>query len=140
LDIPGMGLESLSDFERAWQEHGETILTGYLQVMAGSRPYGLYAVGKIPVPPLLQKPYPDDTGRQIGTTTYFDAHCYGACDEGELDHLRSLGLVDAAEERKARQRLKEHGPRQLYSWCPSPLGDTRHAEVGHYPGTGRGDS
>lgn len=130
LDIPGLGLESATDFQLAWREHGEEILTGYANTMPGSRPFGLYATGQTPMPAVVVAPYQHDMGRRIGQQVFFDAHCYGHADEDELGHLLALGLVDAAEERLARRRFKEHGCRQLYSHRPTTAGVSHDAEVG----------
>jgi hypothetical protein len=135
LDIPGMGLESATDFEIAWREYGGEILRDYINVMPGSRPFGLYATGHIPAPTITVAPYGHDMGRRIGNTVYHDARCYGHADEHELAHLLTLGLVNADEARLARRRLKEHGCRQLYSHRPTTAGDTHRAEVGTHPGT-----
>ena len=130
LDIDGMGLESASDFQLAWREHGEEILAGYANTMPGSRPFGLYATGQLPMPELIAKPYPHDLGRRIGERVFFDSHCYGHADEPELAHLVALGLVDTDEERLARRRLKKNGCRQLYSHRPTTAGVSHYGEVG----------
>jgi hypothetical protein len=130
LDIPGMGLASATDFEISWREYGGEILPSYIDVMPGSRPFGCYATGQIPMPAVVVDPYQHDLGRRIGERVFFDARCYGHADEPELAHLLALGLVGAAEERLARRRLKEHGCRQLYSQRPTPAGVSHHAEAG----------
>jgi hypothetical protein len=132
LDIPGMGLESATDFEISWREHGGEILSSYISTMPGSRPFGLYATGHIPAPTITIEPYGHDLGRRIGERVFFDAHCYGHADEPELAHLLALGLVNADEARLARRRLKEHGCRQRYSHRPTPAGVSHNAEVGTY--------
>jgi hypothetical protein len=130
LDIVGMGLASATDFEISWREHGNTILRDYIDVMPGSRPFGLYATGHIPAPAITVAPYGHDLGRRIGERVFFDARCYGHADEPELVHLVALGVVGPDEARLARRRLKEHGCRQLYSHRPTPAGVSHHAEAG----------
>jgi hypothetical protein len=119
LDIPGMGLETLADFEIAWREHGEFILREYVAVMPGSRPFALYVVGTIPVPPVVVAPYRDDAGRRIGERVFHDSHCYGHAGADEVAHLVALGIVSADEERAARRRIAEHGTRQRYDYRPA---------------------
>jgi hypothetical protein len=119
LRIDGMGLDSLEEFRAAWADHGAAILPAWIAAMPGSRPFALYVVGTIPVPPVVVTPYRDDAGRQIGERIFFEAHVHGAGDEGELSHLLALDLVDADEERAARRRLAAHGSRCLYQWIGS---------------------
>jgi hypothetical protein len=119
LQIPGMGLDSLPDFERAWDDHGATILPAWIAAMPGSRPFAAYVVGSIAAPPVVERPYPDDGGRAIGGRLFHEARVHGAGDEGELAHLVALGLVDAAEARAARRRIAAHGPKCLYEWVGS---------------------
>ena len=121
LDVAGLGLESPADFETAWREHGESILQDYAAVMPGSRPFGLYVIGRIPAPPLIVEPYQHDMGRRIGERVFHDGRCYGHADAAELEHLVGLGLVDADEEHAARRRIAEHGIRQRYQHQPAAL-------------------
>lgn len=116
LAIPGAGFDSQRDFDTGWQEYRETILPAWIRAMPGSRPFGCYVCGEIPLPPLVVDPYPHDDGRRIGSVVYHNAHCYGTGDVDELDHLVARGIVDADEERAGRQRIDEHGTRLLYSW------------------------
>jgi len=116
LAIPRAGFDSQRDFDTGWQEYRETILPAWILTMPGSRPFGCYVCGEIPLPPLVEKPYPHDAGRQIGSTTYHDARCYGIGDVAELDHLVARGFVDADEEHAARRRIDQHGTKLLYSW------------------------
>ena len=129
LQIPGMGLDSLPDFERAWDDHGATILPAWIAAMPGSRPFAAYVVGSIAAPPVVERPYPDDGGRAIGGRLFHEARVHGAGDEGELAHLVALGLVDAAEARAARRRIAAHGPKCLYRWTGSAAGDDTAAKI-----------
>lgn len=116
LAIPGAGFDSQRDFDTGWQEYRETILPAWIRAMPGSRPFGCYVCGEIPLPPLVVDPYPHDTGRRIGNTAYHDARCYGIGDVDELEYLVARGIVGVDEERAGRQRIDEHGTRLLYSW------------------------
>lgn len=119
LQIPGMGLSTLEEFQTAWADHGATILPAWLLSMPGARPFAMYVTGAIPAPPVVVAPYPDDGGRAIGGRLFHEARVHGAGDEGELAHLVALGLVDAAEAHAARRRIAAHGPKCLYEWVGS---------------------
>jgi hypothetical protein len=116
LAIPGVGFDDQRDFDSAWRQYRDTILPAWIAQVPGSRPFGAYVTGEIPLPPLVVDPHPHDAGRQIGSTTYYDARCYGIGDVDELEYLVEIGVVDPDEERAGRQRIDEHGTRCLYSW------------------------
>jgi len=116
LDIPGVGFDDQHDFDSAWRQYRDMILPAWVAQMPGSRPFGCYVTGEIPLPAIVVKPYRDAAGRRIGNTVYHDARCYGAGDVDELEHLVEIGVVAPDEERAGRQRIKQHGSRCLYSW------------------------
>jgi hypothetical protein len=116
LDIPGVGFDGQHDFDTAWRQYRDAILPAWIEAMPGSRPFGCYVCGEIPLPPIVVDPYPHDEGRRIGNTTYHDARVYGIGDVDELEHLVEHGVVDADEEHAARRRIDENGTRCCYSW------------------------
>jgi hypothetical protein len=118
-----MGLATGRDFRSAWAQYRELIIPAWISQMPGARPFAAYSCQEIPVPPIVQSPYPSDTGRGIEGVVFYEAHAYGIGDEPELEHLLRLGIVDAGEERAARKRIDEHGSACLYQWISQPSGD-----------------
>lgn len=127
LDIGGLSFTARAEWELAWEAYCELLLPRYIAAMPGSRPFAAYVCGEIAMPPVVVDPYLHDRGRMIGTTAYHDAYCYGIADQPELEHLIHLGLVGAGEERAARKRIDEHGPRSLYRFVSKDTHRSDHA-------------
>jgi hypothetical protein len=124
LEIGGLSFATEREFALAWEAHRDRLLPAYVEAMPGSRPFGCYATGEIATPPIVEKPYPSDTGRRIGRVVFHDAHCHGIGGEPELEHLVRLGLVDAGEARAAHRRIAATDSRCLYRFTSI---DTRGA-------------
>jgi hypothetical protein len=139
LCIAGMGLDTAQEFRSAWAQYRELILPAWAAQMPGSRPFAAYVCQEIPAPPIVQSPYPSDTGRGIGGVVFYEAHAYGIGDEPELEYLLRLGLIDADEELAARQRIDKHGSACLYQWISQPAGDA-HATARDFRLPGSDDS
>lgn len=135
LEIGGLGFTTFDEFETAWRSYRETILPAYIKAMPGSRPFGAYVTGEIPLPPIVVDSYRQDRGRRIGSTAYHDGRCYGHADVGELEHLIRIGLVDVREDRAARKRIDEHGCRSLYNF----VSKENHQGVAHADSDHAGD-
>lgn len=117
--LPGTGFQTLDALRSCWKRHGERILPHYLRQLPGTRPFALWALGELPLPPLKFEPAPYSLRVTIGGTTiyspwhYFgsktgdDGHyCAGAA-WGEFQYLRGLGIVDDAEARRAEKRIDD---------------------------------
>lgn len=97
-------LQSQTAFRRLWDRWGDEIADRWIEAFPGSRPLGLYLVGKIELPawqseyPALRHPV------VIGGEIVIEDRSWH-CGEIELDHLDALGLVSASERRLAVDRL-----------------------------------
>lgn len=107
-------LRTLDDWQRHWARWRDTIMPKALEHRPGLRPFACYVTGEIParpveiVPPLshgwfkLYVPASDGTGAW---------HCQypEPYMRREVDYLRDLGVVDAAEYRRWRAWRKRGG-------------------------------
>jgi hypothetical protein len=116
LNVAGWALTSRGEFADAWEAHGELLLPAYIAAMPGSRPFALYVIGEIPMPPIIEAPRQYGRRRQIDGVVFHESSTYGIGDEPELEHLVGLGIVDAREARAARKRINEHGSRSRYDF------------------------
>ena len=97
-------LRSRAEFSRLWTRWGEELTRRWTEAYPGSRPLGLYLVGRIEPPawrhewPALRHPV-----RIGGEVVIEDRAWHGR--EAELEHLVDLGLVDADEHEAALERL-----------------------------------
>jgi len=97
-------LQSKAGFARLWSRWGVEITRRWIAAYPGSRPLGLYLVGRIEPPawrhewPALRHPVAIE-----GTVVIEDRAWQGR--EEELEHLVDLGLVDADEHEAALERL-----------------------------------
>lgn len=122
--IPGTGFKTRNAMRAVWSRHGERILPHYVRQRPGTRPFALYALGEIPIPPLKHEPreYSLQTiidGETIyspwnyfGTRTGDDGYYCGGSAWGEFHYLRELGVIDDAEADLAEEWIDDryHDP------------------------------
>lgn len=116
---PAIELRTLEDWVAAWAKWREVVLPKCLEHRPGTRPFACYVVGEIPdreikiQPPLSAIYYkiyiPSRTGAGRWHCRYPEPYM-----KAEHLHLRDLGIVDAAETRRAMQ-----WQRQRTKQCPS---------------------
>ena len=107
-------LRTLDDWRRHWGQWRNTILPKSLEHRPGLRPFACYVVGEIAPRPVLREPplstnyfklyVPENNG--TGTWHYDYPEPYM---QREVDYLRDLGIVDAAEYRRWRAWMKRGG-------------------------------
>lgn len=111
--LPGVTFRNLGELRSCWSRHGEGILANYVEQRPGTRPFALWALGELPLPPLKFEPKPHSLYVTIGTTTIYSPwHYFGSktgpdgyyCageSWGQFQYLRKLGVVGDAEARRA---------------------------------------
>ena len=107
-------LRTLDDWTRHWAQWRDTIMPKALEHRPGLRPLACYVVGEIPPRPVDIEPrlshgwfklyVPASNG--TGQWHYDYPEPYMRC---EVDYLRDLGIVDAAEYRRWRAWMKRGG-------------------------------
>ena len=105
LRVLGMGADQPSEMEAAWYWHSEKILPRFIAARPGDRPYCCFALGEIPLPAMIEKPYSYDHGYQTKAGLIHERRVYGG-DQGIFEHLRDLDLLSDAEIIAAEQRLE----------------------------------
>lgn len=107
-------MRTLDDWQRYWARWRDTILPKAIEHRPGLRPFACYVVGEIPPRPVLREP--------PLCTNYFKLYVPASNGTGEwhhdypepymqheVDYLRHLGIVDAAEYRRWRAWMKRGG-------------------------------
>jgi hypothetical protein len=112
---------TLDQWQAAWKRWGSVILPKCIEYLPGQRPVAQYVVGEIPQRE-LRMPLPHQHCFE-----HLDVRCHGGrvvrhwlnvsepFMENEASHLRRLGIVDDAELKRYRKRLREP------SGCGYPL-------------------
>lgn len=102
-------LASRAEFSRLWSRWGDELTRRWSQAYPGSRPLGLYLVGRIE-PPAWRHEWPALRHSVVlgGEIVIEDRTWHGR--EPELDHLVELGLVDDEEHEAALERLASPEP------------------------------
>jgi hypothetical protein len=105
--IPGIGCETLEQYEVAWDIHGDRILRRWETCRPGLRPFAMYALGLVPLPALRRKiAHPPPT--TVGDRSIHSRPCYFGetidgwlmhCDRLEFNWLQSCGLLTTKEKR-----------------------------------------
>ena len=139
--IPGAGFSDIDAMRAAWEEHGTAITGRMIECLPGQRPAAAYILGEIPLPEPVNAPRAWDTVTRWGNRTFFPPWRYWGCTTGhaghrmageawgEMQHLILLGIVDAAEKRRAiRSGIDDRRYRPDAPWRHySPLShDTPH--------------
>lgn len=101
-----------ADWIREWHRWREVVLPKCISHLPGRRPFAMYAVGEIPPREVL---VPLPTPNRWATVTVPDGqggavtHCIDHPEpfvRSEVNHLRQLGIVDAAEFTRYREWLR----------------------------------
>lgn len=111
--IPGSEFKSFAAMREAWFRHRDELLPHYLAQRPGTRPYAMWALGELPLPPPKNEPREASPRVTIDGKTLYAKWVYfgsatgengwylGGSDWGEFEHLRAAGVVDGAEARRA---------------------------------------
>lgn len=113
--IPGTQFRSLAAMRAVWDRHGSQILPHYIRQRPGTRPFALWALGELPLPPLKHPPAEHALRTHIGDVVFYSAwhyfgsrtgpdgyYCAGSA-WGEFQYLRELGVIDDAEAALAKE-------------------------------------
>jgi hypothetical protein len=117
--IPGTQFKNLESMRSVWNRHGSRILANYVRHRPGTRPFAMYALGELRLPPLRHQPLDHLHRTTIGETVFFSAWHYfgtrtgpdgyycGGTTWGEFHYLRRIGVVDDAEATLAEQWIDD---------------------------------
>jgi hypothetical protein len=117
--LPGSQFKSLAAMRETWERHRDDILPHYIRQRPGTRPFAMYALGELPLPPLKHEPTPYALqtvidGRTIycswyyfGTRTGRGGYYHGGSSWGEFQYLRRLGVIDCAEAKRAAEWIDD---------------------------------
>ena len=107
--LPGRQFKTLAAMRDAWDRHGSDILPHYVRQRPGTRPFAMYVLGELPLPPLLHPPVKwsleftidgvrfHDQWHYFGSCTGPGGYYHGGSTYGEFQYLRRLGVIDDAE-------------------------------------------
>jgi hypothetical protein len=131
--LPGSQFRTFAAMRAVWNRHGPEILSHYVRQRPGTRPFALWALGELPLPPIKHKPNGHATKTMIEGTVFLDRwHYFGSrtgedgwfcagSNWGEFQHLRRLGVIDNREAELAEEWIDD---REYY-----PGRDHRHYEA-----------
>ena len=103
--LPDSQYRSFAAMRAVWHQHGEQILAHYLRQRPGTRPFALWALGELPLPPMKHPPGEfamtttiegvvfHSPWHYFGTRTGVDGYYHAGAAWGEFKHLRRLGVV-----------------------------------------------
>lgn len=107
-------LRTLDDWQRHWSRWRDTIMPKVLEHRPGTRPLACYVTGEIPARPVVIEPplshnwfklyVPASNGTGAWHYDYPEPYM-----RHEVQYLRSLGVVDAAEYRRWRLWMNRGG-------------------------------
>lgn len=115
LGVEGMGCDSPDDMAAAWTTHRDRILPHFNKQCPGLRPFAMFALGEVPLPPMVHKPYPNDTPFKSVVGPIYEDRCYGGY-EFIFHHLKNLDIL-TKNEIQAAERFFDENPLR------SPFGD-----------------
>lgn len=111
---PAVQLRTLDDWQRHWARWRGTIMPKAIEHRPGVRPFACYVVGEIPPRPVEIEPplshcmfklyVPGRDGTGVWHCDYPEPYM-----RREVDYLRDLGIVSAAEHRHWRAWVKRGG-------------------------------
>jgi hypothetical protein len=113
--LRGIEFKTLDNMRDCWRRHGGKILPHYIRQRPGTRPFALWALGELPLPPMKNKPVEYSLSVTIsrkkfysawhyfGTESGEDGYYHGGTTWGEFTYLRKLGVIDDAEARLAKE-------------------------------------
>lgn len=105
LRVLGMGVDDdYVAMEAAWESHKDNILPRFIAARPGDRPWAMWALGLIPLPPIVEVPPAYDVGYQTKAGLIHERAAYGG-EEGIYHHLLDLGLITDQEKVQAEQRI-----------------------------------
>jgi hypothetical protein len=113
---PPSQLRTAAEWRREWSQYRDIVLPKVIEYRPGTRPFAMYAVGEIPPRELaMQLPQPHgfwhiDVREQDGTLTTHYLDVPKPFMQPEVEHLRRLGIVDAAELRRHREWMQTKNP------------------------------
>ena len=117
--IHGVEFKTIEKLRACWKRHGGRILPHYIKQLPGTRPFALWALGELPLPPLKFEPSAGSLRVKLGETTIYSPwHYFGSrtgpdgyyCageSWGEFQYLRKLGVIDDAEARLAEEWIDD---------------------------------
>lgn len=117
--LPGSQFQSFAAMRHVWDRHGDRILDHYVRQRPGTRPFALWALGELPIPPLAHEPGAGAMSTTIeGIVFYSPWHYFGTCTGdngyyhageawGEFQYLRRLGVVTNQEAALAREWIDD---------------------------------
>jgi hypothetical protein len=123
LGPEGLGYGSFKDLANAWDTHKETILPECIRQLPGSRPFAQYALGEVPLPEMVQRPYQNDCAYRGKIGPVYEYQCYFEDQESEFEHLQKIGIVTGDEVKKAKERFRK-SERDCYNFITKPVGVT----------------
>jgi hypothetical protein len=113
--IPGLGCQTIEEMREVWRLHGDRILPHYVDQRPGTRPFALYALGILPMPPIRNHRRDRATTRVFGDRVFYDRTThFGELIDGwlwlsdaqELEFLREHGIVDDEEHELAETWIR----------------------------------
>lgn len=117
--VPGTGFRSLADMRAVWNRHRDAVLGNVIRQRPGTRPFCMYVLGELPMPPLKHEPREHSLRVRIDGTTFYSAwhyfgtktgvddHWWAGSAWGEFQYLRGLGVIDDAEARRAEEWIDD---------------------------------
>lgn len=117
--LPGIGCKTLAELRAAWRRYGQTITEHFIRQLPGQRPFGAYASGEIPLPPVMHEGGRSDLDlvladarfrsawHYFGERTGIDGHYLGGAAYGEFRYLVSLRIVTPHEARLAEPTIDD---------------------------------
>lgn len=113
---PPSQLRMADEWRREWSRWRDVVLPKVIEYRPGTRPVAMYAVGEIPQRELtIQLPqshgwWSVDVRENDGTITTHYLDVPRPFMQPEVEHLRHLGIVDAAELRRHRKWRQAKNP------------------------------
>ena len=107
MGVPGLGCDSPEDMAAAWTTHGDKVLPHFTRQCPGLRPFCMFALGEVPLPPRIEKPYPNDVPFAAKVGPVYEERVYGGY-ETIFHHLRDEGILGSNEIEAAERFFKEN--------------------------------
>ncbi len=108
LGIPGLGCDSPEDLAAAWFTHRDRILPHFTKQCPGLRPFAMFALGEVELPPRIEKPYPNDVPFMSSVGAIYEERVYGGY-QTISQHLEKIGVL-TKNEIEASQRFYKENP------------------------------